>query len=922
MEKRGDTMLDLTDEQKRLFYTGGNFKDYVFDFPEIGLKITNDIIHQEAVTIKQSICDEQELKLGGCIASSIEFEVSEIMQHDLTGLEFSATLYVNLKENGTYDLKIPMGVYRVDSCKLVDDKDYKKVVAYDALYDASVDVSDWYRGILPSDDSKIKLKEMRESLLENLGISYIKQMLANDDIFIEKTIEPSDGSMTGTSVLKLICELSGGFGKINREGLFEVVNVHGLGLFPEEDLYPEETLYPEDHFLYLGASDDNSYPEYRETKYEEYMCPAPTCVTIKSTDDEYGTTSGEDLRNPYLISGNYLLYGKKFEELKQIAWNILKKIDFITYRPNNTKLWGLPYMETGDVFALEKRRDDIESYIFSRTLTGVQGLWDTYEAKGSKIRDNKISSNAEIIQLKGKSLELKKSIDGVSSELTDFEKQTSSKFEQTDEKISAEVKSREDGDSELSGRIDVTAGQVVLKADANGNIVAVELTADPKDGTIFKVEADNISLSANEAIEFLSGGTLNLTGQKIKIESDNFSVDENGNATVNSIDILGGSINIGDKFVVDENGICSQLEGDFTIQAKNLDLTAEEAISLMAGGTLNLSGKDINIESDNFSVDENGKIEAKSIEITGGKINIETVNDSTDHNIILKKLIGNVVDSNGNEVNIDLFGEKSIESIVIKDDWPYEDSGKVYMYVTTRDVAKIYRTPGTHTRAEYINHSKKNEIKYYETSMRTDEGMYVAYRRSRSAINDRDVNNGGSVMIEPTKINIKKFFKNPDDTEDEFNISTFRIRDSDKGTNSVGMLVDKPIKTTEIRFGDDEVEPSGYNATLGIKDDCLRSEIPVSTPAVNTDQIIIGGKKLVAGSAVISYSGSSVFVMSAPNISGEMPVTACNGDISAQPAMYISSAYPVSGQGLGFVVGGASIGNMRINYSYWENIGG
>lgn len=514
-------MLNLTDEQKRLFYTGGNYKNYVFDFPEIGLKITNDIIHQEAVTIKQSICDEQELKLGGCLASSIEFEVSEIMQHDLTGLEFSTTLYVNLKENGTYDLKIPMGVYRVDSCKLMDDKDYKKVIAYDALYDASVDVSDWYREILPSDDSTIKIKAMRESLLEHLGMSYVKQTLANDDIFIEKTIEPSDGSMTGTSVLKLICELNGGFGKINQEGLFEVVNVHGLGLFPEEDLYPEETLYPEDHFLYMGISDDNSYPEYRETKYEEYMCPAPTCVTIKSTDDDYGTTAGEDLRNPYLISGNYLLYGKKFDDLKQIARNILKKIDSITYRPNSTKLWGLPYMETGDVFALKKRRDDIESYIFTRTLTGVQGLWDTYEAKGSEIRDNKVSANDEIIQLKGKTLVIKKSIDGVSYELSDLKTKTNTRFEQTNNSI-------------------------VLKVDSQGNIAEVALGVDANDpsATKFTVTAKNIELSAEEVINLMAGGTLNLTGKKIKIESDNFSVDKDGKVAAKSIDITGGTINI------------------------------------------------------------------------------------------------------------------------------------------------------------------------------------------------------------------------------------------------------------------------------------------------------------------------------------------------------------------------------------------
>ena len=89
-------MINLTDKQKALFYNGGNFKDYVFYFPDLDLKITNDTIHQEAVTIKESICEDDEFTLGGCIASSIEFEVSEIITHDLTGLEFTANLYVGL----------------------------------------------------------------------------------------------------------------------------------------------------------------------------------------------------------------------------------------------------------------------------------------------------------------------------------------------------------------------------------------------------------------------------------------------------------------------------------------------------------------------------------------------------------------------------------------------------------------------------------------------------------------------------------------------------------------------------------------------------------------------------------------------------------------------------------------------------------
>lgn len=625
--------MKYTDQQKRMFYTSGYFNRWKLNFQEIDLTIDNETIHTESPVVKESICEKEDLVLGGCIASSFSFEVSEIIQHDLSGIEFIAQLET-VSEDGKESLVTPMGRYRVDSAETLDDKDYKQVTAYDALYDVSDNVLEWYQSFF-ANDQQHTVKETRVSLLEYFGIPVKDQKLVNDDVLLNKTIEPG-GSLAGTTVLRALCEINGGFGRMDRQGCFEVIYLQGLGVFPEDQMgkdqnvYPEDTpgqeiLYPEDNFEYLGISDYvNDYPEWRSIQAEDYMTLPISCLNIKDAEDGTGITIGDDLSNPYVITGNLFLYGKLSKELSQIGTNILSKIKGITYRPNTTELNGLPYMETGDVYAMMRKNGSVESYILSRSLKGIGTLIDTYEAKGGELRANEVSASEEIMQIKGRTLKLSKSIDGISSELTDFEKNTASKFEQTDESISAEVKKREDDDKELSGRIDVTAGQIVLKVDANGKIVAVELTADPKDGTEFKVEADNISLTAEEVINLIAGGTLSLSSKKIKIESDNFLVDENGYATVYSMDILGGSINIGDKFVVDENGICSTLEGDFTIQAKNLDLTAEEVISLMAGSTLSLSAKDIKIESDNLNIDTDGTVNATALNIEGGSINLTT----------------------------------------------------------------------------------------------------------------------------------------------------------------------------------------------------------------------------------------------------------------------------------------------------------
>lgn len=617
-------MLDITEEQKSPFYKSGYFKGYKFTFQDIELTIDNETIHQESVSIKESICDTEDLELGGCIASSCEFEVSEIIDNNIAGLEFNAELEVQDLNDNTV-VTVPMGSYRVFSAKMENDADYKKIVAYDALYDAGVDVSNWYNSLFPvlgtqkvyvtgaledvwkhgeySIDSsgnadpdslgisasengdmtfldtstgklyqstqietdteseteeykwilvyectrnyrdeviygKTTVKEMRVSLLEHLGIPYEEQDLPNDNMPVEKTIEPSENSLTGTSILKYICEVNGGFGRMNRNGKFEVLILGSMGLYPEETLYPDDDLYPmsgSENYEYFGTSDeDEDRAEYRSTTYEEYIVYSPTCITIKGDTDDYGTTVGDNTNNPYVISGNILLYGKGVESLKEVGKNILEYLQYVSYRPNTTTLQGLPYMEVGDMYSLDKRNDSVDSYIFSRTLSGIQALTDEYESKGSEKRTNDPSVNSEITQLQGRTLKLKKDLDEYSIEMTNIAENTSTKFEQTDSTI-------------------------VLKVDSNGHIAQVALNGDPNTGTEFKVSANNIELSADDVLKLLSGGTIDieandgltitspnftLSKEVISIITDNFTLDENGSVVANDITITGGRLSI------------------------------------------------------------------------------------------------------------------------------------------------------------------------------------------------------------------------------------------------------------------------------------------------------------------------------------------------------------------------------------------
>lgn len=838
-------MLDLTEEQKKIFYTGTYFHGYQMHFPDLGLTIDNDTIHSEAVTIKESICDQEELVLGGCIASSCEFEVSEILQNELNGKEFTAT-QETVDEDGNTALELPMGTYRVDSATLVDDKDYKKVVAYDALYGASVDVSEWYNGIFPAEEKSytklqdgkevtvkgveygtVKLKAMRESLLKYLGIPFESQDLINDDMDVDKTVAPGIGDMTGTNAMKAICTVNGGFGRMSRQGKFEVIylnDMHSVGLYPHAGLYPHKGLYPtsansaasQDMTKLSGASDTG--PEYRSIRCEEYTTDKITCLNIQTDEEDVGVTVGTDLSNPYLITGNFLLYGKSVDELKVIGANILSKLKGIYYRPvSELKLNALPYLETGDMIVAEKEAEKVYSYIFSRTISGIQAQIDTYEAKGSQKRQNEVTQESELMQLKGRTLKIKKNIDSVYIEMANVEKKTSTRFEQTDSTI-------------------------VLKVDSDGRLVEVALGADPDTAeTYFKVDADNI------------------------------------------------------------------------------DLNAEDVFNIISGGTLNLSGKKITIVSDKFNVDEDGKVSAKSIDISGGNVRLETVNSG--NSLVKLSNYKPKAIKDGEELDIKFLGNGSPKTEEL-DTWP--QIGEMY-YDLSADM--VYRFSyggggegggaGWEDYTDYLD--AKPSCDYNSTGINTEDG--VSLESYTTVTLDIEDGNGGYV-------------------KQQFKDSSTTIH------NSYGVHFEKTSHTT--RMGTAEEETIAANLTLTEEYDgelhkqpVIKSSAPIeiqnvkidgsdgeklSIPsAVSCTGLMINGMRYMAGTQVFTADAITTCThIDVPDINGLMPFAAVNADFDACQFTIDHVSLSLSGtSGTPQLLISHSAINQgaayRINYSYWAN---
>lgn len=411
-------------------------------------KITNVELHQEQFELTESICSESELTIGSCEAAVLKFTVSNIF---LPMKDKMITVKTVIDNNTANPFQI--GRYKVYSDTPTADRTKRDIVAYDRLYDViNADVAEWYNALLPEKDSTTTMKAFRDSFFGYFGIEQADAQLVNDDMKVEKTVEPEE--LSGATVLNCICEINGCFGHIGRDGRFHYIYLEQeiQGLYPRNNLYPADDLYPRE-----PKSTRISKSLYISAQYEDFLVKTIDKLQIRKEEDDIGVIVGSGT-NAYVIQDNFLVYGKGSEELTGIANNIYGKIRGIIYRPFSADCKGNPCIEVGDAVRLPTRYEIIESYVLKRTLKGIQALRDNYEATGEEYRSTQVNSvHKSIIQLKGKTNVLTRTIEETNSKITDVESGLSSEIKQTATDIRAEVKNTADG---LSSSIEQTAESI------------------------------------------------------------------------------------------------------------------------------------------------------------------------------------------------------------------------------------------------------------------------------------------------------------------------------------------------------------------------------------------------------------------------------------------------------------------------------
>ena len=153
--------------------------------------------------------------------------------------------------------------------------------------------------------------------------------------------------------------------------------------------------------------------------------------------------------------------------------------------------------------------------------------------------------------------------------------------------------------------------KVEKKVDENtitGAYLILKINGDKSEA---KLNADKVSITANDVLNLLANNEINLTSKKITLKSTNFNVDKDGNMSCSNASVSGKITATSGKvagFDISNNTLKGQQVGICGVSGENY--------AIWAGGNDSTSAP--------FRVGHNGKVTCSDIDITGGKVELES----------------------------------------------------------------------------------------------------------------------------------------------------------------------------------------------------------------------------------------------------------------------------------------------------------
>lgn len=365
---------------------------------------------------------------------------------------------------------LPIGTFTVKEAVIDANESLLSCKCYDDMIKFDIDCSEWFN-TLPY---PLTLQSLFENLCIKIGVTYSSEGMVNASMIVQKMTEVS--GITGRDILKWIGEASASFPHFSREGILRLKT--------------------------LQTSEKVNVPYYFAVKEKEYVVPAIDKLQINTEEDDIGVIVGDGM-NLYTITANPLLFTSSDADLRPIAENIFNAIKDIAYIPFELKTKGNPLFEVGDVLNATTRKRNLDMLVLNQSIKGAKSIITEAKATGSESRGGAGPIQRSVIQLKGKTNVLKRTVEATVSELKDFEADTSSKLTQTAESIELKV----DKQGIISA---INISQETIKIDAkkvelSGDVIIRDQLSTPNSGVIINGDLIRAGKISGDRVE---GGTI------------------------------------------------------------------------------------------------------------------------------------------------------------------------------------------------------------------------------------------------------------------------------------------------------------------------------------------------------------------------------------------------------------------------------
>ena len=403
------------------------------------------------ITLTQSVNSGDNLLLGSCPASKIEFELMdlELALPTLVGQEFLYTID-----------DVNVGYFLVDTAEKIKDSGYK-VTCFDRMICFDTIVDNWFYSIT----YPISLRNLLLSLCDHLNVSWDLPAFTNQDYMVEQRF--TGEGIKGRDVLFWIAEIAGSYACFNDQGKLI------LGFYEDSQKSIDRT-----HYFDISVSDYETKPISK--------------VQIKASEKDIGVITGEG-EVAYVISQNPLLYAENDQQLRPVAEAILQKILGFCYTPFEAEVLVGPQNPTvGQFVSLTTRRESgVKSIVMNRVR---KGLRETLSSTGDYEQNNLKSVNINLLKQQGKTNELERTLEQTVLRMSDVY----TKDEVTTE-IFNQIKITKD---QLEQQISTKGGNNLIKNSSglNGTKNWEVMKTDPQD--------QNAGLTAENADRAIISQTL------------------------------------------------------------------------------------------------------------------------------------------------------------------------------------------------------------------------------------------------------------------------------------------------------------------------------------------------------------------------------------------------------------------------------